>query len=222
MIYSEVAGDNEEDRRRRRAGGWYGYSDGECFGLFLLLVLIAGSYVVGGIALWDIMHNKGRDGVNGTCVPCTNGTNGTSGGGAIDFADFYALMPGDNAATIAVGADVHFPQVGPAAVATGITQLSSTQVEIADPGIYDVSFFVSVSEAGQLELTLAGTPIANTVTGRATGTNYIAARVLITVVTPASALTVRNPAGNSAALTITPIAGGASSVSAHLTIIRLS
>jgi len=36
-----------------------------------------------------------------------------------------------------------------------------------------------------------------------------------------SALTVRNPAGNAAALTITPLAGGTRPVSAHLTIIQL-
>jgi len=34
-------------------------------------------------------------------------------------------------------------------------------------------------------------------------------------------LTVRNPAGNAAALTITPLAGGAQSVSAHLVITQI-
>ena len=36
-----------------------------------------------------------------------------------------------------------------------------------------------------------------------------------------STLTVRNPADNAAALTITPVAGGTNSVSAHLIIIKL-
>ena len=35
-------------------------------------------------------------------------------------------------------------------------------------------------------------------------------------------LTVRNPAGNATALTITPLAGGTNQVSAHLIIIQIS
>lgn len=31
-------------------------------------------------------------------------------GGVLNFADFYALMPPDNAATVAPGTDVSFPQ----------------------------------------------------------------------------------------------------------------
>lgn len=34
-------------------------------------------------------------------------------GGVLNFADFYALMPPDNAATVAPGTDVSFPQDGP-------------------------------------------------------------------------------------------------------------
>ena len=34
-------------------------------------------------------------------------------GGVLGFADFYALMPPDNAATVAPGTDVSFPQDGP-------------------------------------------------------------------------------------------------------------
>lgn len=41
----------------------------------------------------------------------SNGPAGTSG--ILGFADFYALMPPDNAATVAPGADVSFPQDGP-------------------------------------------------------------------------------------------------------------
>lgn len=34
-------------------------------------------------------------------------------GGVLNYADFYALMPPDNAATVAPGTDVSFPQDGP-------------------------------------------------------------------------------------------------------------
>ncbi|MBQ8350976.1 MAG: collagen-like protein [Clostridia bacterium] len=36
-------------------------------------------------------------------------------GGVLSYADFYALMPPDNSATVAPGADVSFPQNGPIA-----------------------------------------------------------------------------------------------------------
>jgi len=42
------------------------------------------------------------------------GPQGPAGvGGVLNFADFYALMPPDNAATVAPGTDVSFPQDGP-------------------------------------------------------------------------------------------------------------
>jgi hypothetical protein len=69
---------------------------------------------------------------------------------------------------------------------------------------------------------LNGTPLANTVTGRATGTNYIMARVFIETTLVNSVITVRNPAGNPSALTITPISGGTQAVTAHLSILRLT
>lgn len=159
---------------------------------------------------------NGTNGINGTCIPCVNGS------GFIDFADFYALMPGDNAATISIGGDVEFPQIGPARIGTGITSFSATQIQLALNGTYEISFFVSINEAAQLELTLNGVPITNTVTGRATGTNYVITNLLITVPTALSLLTVRNPLGNPSALTCTPIAGGTNSVSAHLKIVQFA
>jgi hypothetical protein len=80
---------------------------------------------------------------------------------------------------------------------------------------------VSVNEPGQLILTLNGADLAYTVVGRATGTNQITGTALVQTTEVDSILTVRNPAGNSTALTITPIAGGTRSVSAHLIITRI-
>ena len=74
-------------------------------------------------------------------------------GGTLGFADFYALMPPDNAAAVA-------PEIIGMAIVT--------------------------------------TTVINSI------------------------LTVRNPAGNAAALTITPVAGGTRAVSAHLVIIRIA
>jgi hypothetical protein len=140
---------------------------------------------------------------------------------ASNFADFVAVMPPDNTATIAAGADVQFPVDGPSS-ATTITRVSPSSFNLATVGSYLIQFQVSVDEPGQLILTLNGVDVAYTVSGRATGTNQIVGMVIVTTNTPNSVLTVRNPAGNSTALTITPDAGGTRPVSAHLVIIELS
>jgi hypothetical protein len=134
------------------------------------------------------------------------------------FGDFFALMPADNAATVAVGADVSFPQDGPL---SNISRSSASAFVLPDIGTYLVNFQVSVTEAGQLMATLNGTDLAYTVSGRATGTSQIVGTFLVTTTVINSTLTIRNPAGNSTALTITPLAGGTNSVSAHLVIVRL-
>ncbi len=141
-------------------------------------------------------------------------------GGVLSFADFYALMPPDNAATVAPGTDVNFPQDGPIS-GTNITRLGANSFELGPIGTYQVLFQVSVTEAGQLILTLNGADLAYTVVGRATGTSQIIGIALVETTTENSVLTVRNPAGNAAALTITPLAGGTRSVSAHLMIIQI-
>ncbi len=141
--------------------------------------------------------------------------------GLLAFADFYALMPGDNTDTIAVGAPMLFPQNGPT-FGSSITRVRSTSTfTLVAAGIYEVQWQVSVTEAGQLVVKLDGAVVANTVSGRATGTSQIVGTCLITA-TAEQVLSIINPAGNAAALAITPIAGGASAVSAHLIIKRLT
>ncbi|MCK9463999.1 MAG: collagen-like protein, partial [Proteobacteria bacterium] len=135
------------------------------------------------------------------------------------FGYFYALMPGDNAATVAVGAAVAFPRDG---AASGISGVSASEFILPSIGVYEVSWQVSVNEAGQLVLGLdSGSGVVElpyTVAGRATGTSQIVNQVLVTTTSASSILTVRNPVGNPAALTVTPLAGGAQPVSASLVI----
>jgi hypothetical protein len=142
-------------------------------------------------------------------------------GGVIAFSDFFALMPPDNAATVAVGADVSFPQDGPISAGASIARTGPSTFTLSAIGTYQVMFQVSVTEAGQLDLTLNSVELAYTVVGRATGTNQIVGTSLVTTTVTNSVLTVRNPAGNSTALTITPLAGGTSPVSAHLVITQI-
>ena len=139
--------------------------------------------------------------------------------GLREYAQFYALMPPDNAATVAVGADVDFPQDGP--VGVGISRIGADSFNLSTPGVYRVAFAVSVTEAGQLALTLNGADLAYTVAGRATGTSQITGEYLVETTVADSILTLRNPAGNSTALTITPLAGGTRPASATLVIERL-
>jgi hypothetical protein len=130
-------------------------------------------------------------------------------------------MPSDNAATVAPGTDISFPEIGPAQISTHITSNGSSAITLADTGTYQVMFQVSVNEPGQLDLTLNGTELSYTVVGRATGTSQIVEMALVQTTGPNSLLTVRNPGGNSTALTLTPSAGGAYAVSAHLVITRI-
>jgi len=215
-----------DNRRRRERGEYYG-AGWALLILFLLLTFLMAAVALG---LAAVAYSRTTTSCEGLCINGTDGTNGTdcncssnsTGSPALDFADFFATMPGDNAATIAVGADVLFPQLGPTKAGSLITAINNHQFNLAVVGTYDVSFFVSVSEPGQLQLSLNNAPIADSTIGRATGTSEIGECLLITTSTVNSVLTVRNPAGNSAALTITPIAGGASAVSAHLRIIQIA
>ncbi len=129
-------------------------------------------------------------------------------------------MPPDNAATVAPGTDVSFPQDGPNS-GGGIARSGPDSFNLAEIGTYQVLFQVSVTEAGQLILTLNGEDLAYTVAGRATGTSQIIGMAIVETTVINSVLTVRNPEGTAAALTITPLAGGTRPVSAHLVITQI-
>lgn len=167
----------------------------------------------------------GATGPTGT-VGATGATGATGAAiGILDFADFFALMPPDNAATVAAGTDVDFPNDGPSSGTGLIARTGADTFNLAEIGVYQVMFQVSVTEAGQLVLTLdsggGAIELAYTVVGRATGTSQIVGMALVETTVINSILTVRNPAGESTALTITPLAGGTLPVSAHLVITRI-
>ena len=172
------------------------------------------------------MGPTGATGIGATGPTGVQGATGATGAtgaaaGALDFADFFALMPPDNAATVAPGTDVGFPQDGPSSGTGQITRLSANGFNLTAIGTYQVMFQVSVNEAGQLDLALNSVDLPYTVVGRATGTNQIVGVAVVQTSLINSVLSVRNPVGNSTALTITPLAGGVHPVSAHLVITRL-
>jgi len=103
-----------------------------------------------------------------------------------------------------------------------ISRTGADSFNLAQIGTYQIFFEVSVDEAGQLLLTLNEEDLAYTVVGRASGASQIVGMAIVTTTAINSVLTVRNPAGNAAALTITPLAGGTRPVSAHLVITQIA
>ncbi len=184
---------------------------------------IGNTGATGGIGPQGPIGNTGATGGIGPQGPIgITGATGPAGtSGLIAFGDFYALMPGDNPATIAVGADVLFPEDGSFSAGSAIARTSPSKFKLSAIGTYQVMFQVSVTEPGQLDLTLNGVEQLGTVVGRATGTSQFTGMSLVTTTVANSVLTVRNPAGNSTALTITSLAGGTSPVSAHLVITQI-
>ena len=83
-------------------------------------------------------------------------------GEILDFADFYALMPPDNAATVAPGTDVEFPQDGPGADleynvvgrATGTAQI----IDLALVTTTSVNSILTVQNSSGNAATLTITP----------------------------------------------------------------
>ena len=182
--------------------------------------------LTGGVGATGSKGDAGSIGATGIAgvsgLPGDTGLQGTIGAtgqqgpsGTLAFGFFYALMPPDNAATVAGATAVSFSQDG---AASGISRASAGEFYLPAVGVYEVSWQVTVDEPGQLVLWLNEVEQAFTVVGRATGTSQIANHVLIETSLANSRVSVRNPTGNSTALTMTPIAGGTKSVSASLLI----
>ncbi len=165
----------------------------------------------------------GLTGATGAVGPAgATGPAGPQGpaGTVLSYADFYALLPPDNAAAVAAGADVAFPQAG-ATSGTNITRASDSSFTLTEPGTYQIMFNVPVTEAGDLVLTLNGTELDYTETGRTAAGSQITGVALVTTAAADSVLTVRNPAAAATALTVTPGDAG-NARTAHLTITQLA
>lgn len=158
---------------------------------------------------------KGETGPDGPAGP--QGETGPQGepGTKINVSNFYALMPGDNSATIAPGAPIEFPNDG-VSNNTVITRITATRFNLATVGIYEIFFQVSITEPGQLVAVLNNTELPYTVIGRSTGTTQLVCMTIINTTLPDSILSINNVAANATALTITPNSGGNNPVSANI------
>jgi hypothetical protein len=141
-------------------------------------------------------------------------------GGVLSYADFYALMPDDNATPITPGSDVAFPQNGIIANAN-IGRTSDTEFLLNTAGTYLIMWNATVAEAGQLTLTVNDVEYPSTVVGKGAADGEIVGFTIINT-TGGATITVRNPVVNATNLTLTPNAGGTAPVSAHLTIVQLA
>jgi hypothetical protein len=115
-----------------------------------------------------------------------------------------------------IAEDIQGPTAG------GIIRLNPAEFVLPRVGTYSVDFSVSVTEPGQLVIALDSgggmVELPYAVYGRATGTSQIAGDALITTTAASSTVELRNPAGNTPALTITPLAGGAQPAVASIVI----
>lgn len=163
-------------------------------------------------------------GPTGPTGPSTPGPTGPTGPGALQqsYADFYAMMPDDNASTVAIGGSVAFPNTSVNVGGSIVYDFESTSTfKLIAAGTYLVQFQVSVSESGQLCIKLNGVEQTNTVVGRSALFSQIVGMSIIQA-TANSTLSIVNVSGNSFPLTLTPAAGGGRAVSAHLIIMQLS
>lgn len=136
------------------------------------------------------------------------------------FAQFFALMPPNNFTPVLPGNAIEFPNNGVNS-GDGIILLDPTTFMLTDPGTYMVNWIVSVDQTGQLAISLNGSILPHTVFGRATGSSQIIGNGIIIAPVAFSILQIVNPPNNNINLTLTPLAGGNTAVSASLIITRL-
>ena len=138
-------------------------------------------------------------------------------GGAVNYQDFYALMPSDNVATVPINGAIEFPQT---AISNSIiTRTSPSAFNLPDIGTYEISFQASIQEQTQLGIFLNGVLLSSSVVGRSTGTTQIVGTSLVTTSIVNSVLSINNL--GFVAITLAPNAGGTNPVSAHLIIKKL-
>lgn len=174
-------------------------------------------YIIGPQGPQGPMGPQGVQGPPGMMGP--QGPAGPAGRAvASAYASFYASQPSDNPNPIVAGGEVSFPNT---TAATGITQTTPSVFTLSESGVYLVSFNAT-TDAGQLQLTLNGTPLAYTTVGKTTTGDQLKSTAIITTAAPNSTLSVINPANSTTPITLTPSAGGANPVAAQLDIVKIA
>jgi hypothetical protein len=125
-----------------------------------------------------------------------------------------------SAQTVPIESDVIFDSNG--VLTNGITHvLGTTQIAVANPGNYEVTYSVSGVEPNQFALFLNGTLVTGTVYGSGAGTQLNYGQAIIALVA-GNVLTLRNHS-SAAAVTLQTLAGGTqTNVNASIVIKKLS
>ena len=110
------------------------------------------------------------------------------------------------AQVVPLEADITFDSNG--LMTTGFTHApGSSEILIAEPGDYELTFSVSGVEPNQFTPFLEDIPLAGATYGSGAGTQQNTGQVLFTVTVPNSTLTLRNHT-SAAAVTLQTLAGG--------------
>ena len=128
-------------------------------------------------------------------------------------------MPPENAAAIAPGEAVEFPEqsfIG----GTNVTRTSDSEFTFTESGIYLVFFNAATSEAAQLVPAINTTELSFALAGKDSVLSQLSGMAIIAA-NDGDVLTLRNPASATSSVTLSPNAGGNSPVTAHLILIRL-
>ena len=156
----------------------------------------------------------GADGAIGPTGP--TGPAGTSV--TPENATFYAVAPPDNPTPIAPGSAVAFPSTSSST--PGISRLSDSTFNIAEPGTYLVLFRVNTNGAAQFQINLNSAGIANAVFGSGAQDSSVSGMTSIVTTTADSVLSIVNVStGN---VTIPEDVGGTNPTTSTLEIIKLS
>ena len=142
ILNGSVIMDNQSPLKKNSFNHYYGtrfcqncHSPKPCCDQKYPCVCCIGCGIPGPTGMTGPMGPTGPQGIQG--VPGPQGLIGVTGpagamgptgpqgpaGQISNFADFYALMPPDHAATIAPGTDVSFPQDGPTVVLVSLEQV---------------------------------------------------------------------------------------------------
>ena len=174
--------------------------------------------VPGSVGATGAVGPTGPQGPQG--VAGATGATGPQGiaGGIAEFASFNGTSAAGDPTVVAQNTAVPFPNA--TAGTTGITRLTNTSFNLAEPGEYLVQFKVNSNEAGQLGIALNGAVQPNTTFGTATANGSIDGASIITTTAPNTELSIVNP--NATSITITPDAGGTNPTVSALNIIKLA
>ena len=168
----------------------------------------------------------GPQGVQGEPgIPGAVGATGPTGptgpaGGISDYASYYGVAPTDNANPIGAGNAVEFP--GAYAQTGGITRLTDSTFNIAEPGTYLVNFKVNTTEPSQLQININGAATNDLTFGTGSANTDVTGTAVVITVSPNSVLSIINPTTATGSVTVQPNAGGQAPTTSTLSILKLS